>query len=242
MESIISSIVSDVISGVILIGIAILGTVLFWKITGRTSVVDLLANIQRDVEDAINKKYLQLGSSPNGEQRIEEFIADNIVAIGWPAIGDLSEFTTYSVQKKKDIIYPKIEQHYPGLSSRALGLYTGYFVRFLSVKPGDVLVVRPSGTNELYFLVVKSAYKYNVALASKDMAHTIEFDPNRSLKIKNLDTITKNMVAVPDEKTIEDFKKSVLMARLTITDLSKFDRLIEAIFESDSEYIESIEK
>lgn len=240
MENILLNVVSDVISGIILIFIALLGTVIFWKMTGRTSLVDLLANIQRDVEDTINRKYLQLGSSLNGEQRIEEFIADNIVAIGWPAIGDLSELTTYSVQKKKDIIYPKIKQHYPELTPRALGLYTGYFVRFLSVKPGDIFVVRPSGTTELYLLVVKSAYRYDVELAAKDMAHTIEFDPNLSLKIKNIDMLTKDIVAVPDEKMIEEFKKAIIMARLTITDLSKFDSLIEALLESDSQYIESV--
>ena len=89
---------------------------------------------------------------PHGIDRMEEFLSRNIVAIGWPCIGDLSDCTT------REAIRERVSRYYAS-SSRSLGQIVGNIFRFVRKMEQDDYVVVPDGAN-VYFGRVNSSYNY----------------------------------------------------------------------------------
>lgn len=87
---------------------------------------------------------------PHGIDRMREFLDKNIVAIGWPMIGDLSDCTT------REDIKRQLKRYYE-FSPRSLGQSAGNIFRFVrEMEQGDYVVV-PDGDN---FGCVNSSYMY----------------------------------------------------------------------------------
>lgn len=96
---------------------------------------------------------------PHGFYRVKEFLIKNIVAIGWPGIGDLSQC------KSRDDIKEILQTYYKYSSPQSLGQSAGNIYRFIfELKAGDYVIV-PDGS-VVYIGMVKSPYKYDASVAS----------------------------------------------------------------------------
>lgn len=94
---------------------------------------------------------------PHGIDRMEEFLSRNIVAIGWPLIGNLNDTIRDTDEATRDAI--KEALHPYNLSPRALGQTAGIIFRFLRGMEQDHYVVVPYWDN-VYFGCVNSSYNY----------------------------------------------------------------------------------
>ena len=94
---------------------------------------------------------------PHGIDRMEEFLDKNIVAIGWPCIGDLSDRIRDSDEATRDAIKKALDPY--NLSLRALGQAAGIIFRFVKGMEQDNYVVVPYWDN-VYFGHVDSSYRY----------------------------------------------------------------------------------
>lgn len=98
---------------------------------------------------------------PHGFYRVKEFLTNNIIAIGWPCIGDLSQC------KNRDDIKEKILTHYSYSSHQSLGQSAGNIYRFIFDLGDKDYVVVPDGPI-VYIGRVISQYKYDASVDSKD--------------------------------------------------------------------------
>ncbi len=97
---------------------------------------------------------------PHNIYRMREFLEGNLVAVGWPALGDLTGMTT------RDEIKHQLSKQYGG-SARPLGAAAGSLYRFVvEILKGDFIVV-PDGDN-VYFSVVTSDYRYEPTVATDE--------------------------------------------------------------------------
>ena len=91
---------------------------------------------------------------PHHIYRMQEFLDENMIAIGWPGIGDLSFVRT------RDDIEQALGTEYES-SPRQLGQAKGNLFRFVrEIEPDDYVVVPDGG--DVYFGVVTSDYRYVV--------------------------------------------------------------------------------
>lgn len=93
-----------------------------------------------------NRNYFKIGWKPNGVDRFNNFLEQGYFAIAWPEVGDLKQFVDKSEDEIRAYVRSKLEQEIKNKTT--LGQVTGYFVRFLSVKEGDIIVT--SRENHLY--------------------------------------------------------------------------------------------
>jgi restriction system protein len=90
---------------------------------------------------------------PHGIYRIKEFMANNIIAIGWPCIGSLASATTRAAIREKLLSY------YKETNSQSTGQAVGNIARFVLEMNIDDLVVVPDG-QVVYIGKIKSDYQY----------------------------------------------------------------------------------
>ena len=95
--------------------------------------------------------------NPHGIYRMREFLDENIIAIGWPCIGDLSNVAT------RDDIKQALQTHYSYSSNNSLGQAAGNILRFVVEMSTDDYVVVPDGA-QAFFGVAASGYKYLASL------------------------------------------------------------------------------
>lgn len=98
---------------------------------------------------------------PHGKYRVQEFLSKNIVAIGWPCIGDLSS------KNSRDEIKKSILTYYSYSSPQSLGQAAGNIYRFkVEMKKGDYVLV-PDG-QLVYIGMIDSNYKYDGSVDFED--------------------------------------------------------------------------
>lgn len=96
---------------------------------------------------------------PHGYNRLEEFKNQNIVAIGWPDFGDLSNFSKAEIRNL-------IEENYDW-SSHKIGQTVGQINRFVNEFEPDDYVIVPSG-GDVYLGRVQSNYYFDESVAGDD--------------------------------------------------------------------------
>ncbi|HWL23306.1 MAG TPA: hypothetical protein VNR38_06090 [Ureibacillus sp.] len=80
-------------------------------------------------------KVFQMKYRPHGENRYKQFLKEDIVAIGWPGIGNLEGQSKEEIKKQLEGIY--------GLTSGRLGNALGAIWCFKNtMKDGDILLIR----------------------------------------------------------------------------------------------------
>ena len=73
--------------------------------------------------------------TPGGVDRTQEFLENNMVAVGWSSLGDLSGL-------EKNEICSRFEEEYPDDGPRAVGLKVGYIDRLVNkMDEGDTILV-----------------------------------------------------------------------------------------------------
>lgn len=91
-----------------------------------------------------------------GSYLIEEFLKENIVAIGWNAIGPLEEGTTLKTIKEK------LSEAYPDDSDNRIRMSAGQLFRmFKEFKVGDKVVTYDSDSRVYYLGNIVSGYQYS---------------------------------------------------------------------------------
>lgn len=99
--------------------------------------------------------------NPHGKNRLKEFLEKNIVAIGWPNIGDLSEIKSRSEIKKVLLSNSEYGSNYK------LGQDAGNIYRFINKIEKDEYVIVPDGPI-VYIGKIKSDYQYQKDLDNDD--------------------------------------------------------------------------
>lgn len=90
---------------------------------------------------------------PHGIYRMQEFLDENMIAIGWPGIGDLSAART------REDIRQTLDPNDDWPSPRSLGQAIGNIFRFVIEIRRDNYVVVPDG-GDVYFGQVTTDYRY----------------------------------------------------------------------------------
>lgn len=100
----------------------------------------------------MNPKYWVVRPSPDRTDRMEEFLREELIAIGWPHLPALDQIP-------QDQLFSKLQAGSPGVSKRTLKMQQNMIIRFSSeMKIGDLVVV-PYG-KLIYFARIKGDYHY----------------------------------------------------------------------------------
>ena len=153
------------------------------------------------------KKYWLVRPKPHGILRINEFCSDNIIAIGWPALGDL---TNRSCEEIKELL----KQPPYSLESYEWGRAYATVDIFVNQMEIDDLVLVPNG-DDIYFGRITGGYYFDPAQQSD----TRGYPHQRS--VVWLSRCGRN------ELSLE--LRSSLKARNTIAHLNKHAAEIEAL-------------
>lgn len=173
---------------------------------------------------------------PNGINRVEEFLDQGIVAIGWHEIGNLEGAT-------KSDIRESLEAAHGDWSNRKVGMGVGQIDRFVNTFAEDDFVVVPDG-GDVYIGRIASDYFWNDDAATGGTGHPNqrsvdwEFDGNpvsRSSLPGQLHDSLKGQLTVYslDADRVEDLVESevVVRSRDRSGDLQK--RYLERLQEGD---------
>ncbi|WP_226023963.1 restriction endonuclease [Halomicrobium salinisoli] len=150
---------------------------------------------------------------------MEEFLEEDMVAIGWSTLGDLSE-------ADKQEIHNLFEEEYPDDDPRASGLRVGYIDRFVNkMDEGDTVLVPRYGN--VYVGEVAGRYEYKGSL-SADYAHQRQINwkynksaidgqkaPQKIHKKLYPGTVSHTVQDLDDEKAVETFLKQSAGAEKT---------------------------
>lgn len=168
----------------------------------------------------MNKAWL-VRPNPNNIPRITEFLKNNIVAVGWPGIGDL---TSESRQQIKSIL----EGDPYNYKSLELGnAYATIDIIVNQISIGDIILV-PNG-DDIYFAEITSAYLYD---PSKDN------NPDGYPHQRRVKWLTG---AIPRNNLPMQLRSSLRVHRAT-ADLSKHNKLIEALSQGRTDVEEFVEE
>ena len=137
---------------------------------------------------------------PHHIYRMQEFLDENMIAIGWPGIGDLSDLIS-----REDF---KEALRTPDSSPGELGQATGNLFRFVrELEPADYVLVPDDRRGDVYFGVVTSDYMYVVDDEERSCPH------QRNVNWKN---------SVP-RQLLTGGNWSALRGRLTVFEFSHLD-------------------
>lgn len=114
------------------------------RVEARETGVDKIASMQMYMVRSVSTG----GSSK--EIRFEKFLARGVVAIGWPALGDLSRFTSRE-EICEEIIEERLRRHLT-ISRQSAGAQAGNLFRFSrELLVGDLVITYdPAPTRRLY--------------------------------------------------------------------------------------------
>jgi predicted Mrr-cat superfamily restriction endonuclease len=111
----------------------------------------------------MTRKLWVIRPEANFNNRIDEFLARGMVAIGWPGVGSLAESKTRDDIKA---VLCRTYEHYSKDDNNELAVAAGILDRFVNqVSPRDVILV-PDG-NEVYVCEVKGDYAFHQELAGE---------------------------------------------------------------------------
>lgn len=100
----------------------------------------------------MNTSYWVVRPSPDRTDRMEEFLTDDLIAIGWPHLAPLNEIPP-------EQLFAKLQAGSPDTSKRTLKMQQNMIIRFTTeMKIGDLVVV-PNG-KLIYFARISSDYLY----------------------------------------------------------------------------------
>ena len=83
----------------------------------------------------MNPAYWVVRPNPDHTDRMEEFLKDEIIAIGWPHLSALDEIP-------EDQLFGKLQAASPNISKRTLKMQQNMILRFCTqMKPEDLVIV-----------------------------------------------------------------------------------------------------
>jgi len=151
---------------------------------------------------------------PNHVDRFSEFMEGGYVSIGWPETGDVSN-------DSKEVIFQKLSKNYKELTTRALGLTTGFFTRLLTMKKKDLILI-PYDNEIVVIAEVTEPYKFYPEFIEEHTAHRVGIKKLKTLKASDLPS---------------DLKRSVNTIATVIT-LDKYAKEIDKLISNESISVE----
>lgn len=139
------------------------------------------------------EKLFLVRAKAENENRIKDFLNEDIIAIGWPGLPDLTGLN-------KDEITKELEKVGYSTSNATVGL-VNHFVN--NIRVGDLCLVPNPDNNDVYLCRIKSDYYYNSKNNSFPHTHDVEFlnkdNPfNRNDFSEDLNKALKPLMTVAD--------------------------------------------
>lgn len=167
-------------------------------------------------------KYYKIGSKPGDIQVIDYFKKQHKVGIGWREIGDLTVYIDNDDAYIRQMIKNKINDlgktnnYYADLSTGYINQIAGYFVKMLSIKPGDIIAVPAEGKVNIFRAT--SSYQYKAGFARNLAPHII------SVENVVLDINLSFLNSTPSFKT-------AIQNRLAVISLDKYADQMKSLIE-----------
>jgi len=105
--------------------------------------------------------------SPNGIDQLKTFQNNNIVAIGWPLINDITGCSRSDIANRLRLNYDDLKEN-----NKKLGLVTGYFERLLSMRNEDLILI-PYENQFVWIAKVIGSYQFDNSFNPIDCSHTV---------------------------------------------------------------------
>ena len=156
-----------------------------------------------------SKRQYWLYSPGEGAYNMEQDLANNTMAVGWPAVGNLTSF------KNKKEIQHRLEEEYgsaKGQSTNAKSLYD--FSR--SIRLGDVVIAKQGVWNIVGIGVVKSDYRYDAELDEFPNIRDVDWYQTGEWLVKN--QLPRKTLTMKDKSfydhIMKQIKEHIIMANL----------------------------
>lgn len=144
---------------------------------------------------------------PGGQDRYQVALANKVVGIGWSNIGSQRGKT------KDEIVQALDQSEYKFKNKHSLSLTAGYFLRLLTMKVGDRILI-PYNNEVVTIAKVTGPYRFDQKLAeSYGLGHVVDIEVLKTVPVSLLSRSLKGSVG-----TI-----------LTISDLSQYSEEIESL-------------
>ncbi|MDR3203570.1 MAG: hypothetical protein LBV23_02325 [Deltaproteobacteria bacterium] len=108
----------------------------------------------------MSKNLWVIRPEPNFTNRLDSFIADNMVAIGWPAVGDLGGGLDRNQLSSRLL---RTYEHYKDEQKSELAVAAGVLDRFVNqIRIGDIILV--PNDDKIYLAEVTGPYEFHPEL------------------------------------------------------------------------------
>ncbi|OXS26593.1 MAG: hypothetical protein BI182_02480 [Acetobacterium sp. MES1] len=154
-------------------------------------------------------EVFQLKTKPHNKtkDRVNEFIQDGFVCIGWPGIDNLQNVG-------KDEIRTRLQQKYPNLTGHKLGNALGQVNTFVNtIQKGDIVLI---SEKEYAHVGIADDYYYESAFDNDDdgMCHRRKIQWVNKIKLSDLPADIQKLMA--NRNTICKYPKSLETAELDL--------------------------
>lgn len=162
-----------------------------------------MANIPNECQkENAMKNYYKNRAFPGGHDRFNTIITNQKVGIGWSDIGSQQGKTKASIKDS-------LAKDYEFKNEHSLAMTAGYFIRLLSMKVGDRILI-PYKKNVL-IAEVSAPYEYNKEFADKyDMGHLVEISILKTVPVTRLSTrLKKSIDTIPTITDLSDYAEEI---------------------------------
>lgn len=152
----------------------------------------------------------QIKTKPHGNERLNDFVQGEFLAIGWPGIGNLNEVS-------KDEVRERLDKAYDYESSRSLGNDLGNVWAFVDTMTEGDLVLFQGHVNNVYIVKVgpyEYVEKYDNAIG---MAHQRKFELIKVVKKQQLNSKVQELLR--NRSAITKFKYPIEDAELDLINI-----------------------
>ncbi|MBJ8133713.1 hypothetical protein [Bacillus cereus group sp. N3] len=147
----------------------------------------------------------QIKTKPHGNERLNDFVQRELIAIGWPGIGDLNGISKEELRKR-------LENEYSYKNSRSLGNDLGNVWSFYNTMNDGDIVMFQGHVDNVYIVKVgpyKYVAKYDNAIG---MAHQRDFELLKVMKKHELNPKVQELLR--NRSSITMFKYPIEEAEL----------------------------
>jgi len=149
---------------------------------------------------------------PHNRYRLDEFLREKFIAIGWPNLGDLS---TYD----RESLLARLRETYPNWPGQPYGNWLGTLLRFRDdIHEGDLVVVAPKVSDARTVAIgeVSGPYRYELELDGERQGYPhlrpvrwfVTHLPRQDLPARVAASLTQGTLHRTDSRVLRDFSKS----------------------------------
>lgn len=156
--------------------------------------------------------YYLVRAIDNSQQCLDNFIDNNVVAVGWSDVN----FLNY---KHVDEIFDNLE-YLNDIAPQVAGRHRGQIIRFLNIKKNDRVVV--PYWNSICLATVTGKRNYN--------NNTYNLDQSNEISVQYLRNNSNELIFIPRDSLSEGLQRRIRVRGMTVNDLNEFSDEIEKYF------------